>query len=226
MFGRVGLRGGACRNTIAIVEKRGNAYNILPNSYRKCAPPWQTLAAAAAVGVCVTTISDRRTSLQAARSTKCEVASESGSSVSIVGISRDLSEAIEEASARVKAAASQAPGDRVKCFAPLIEKQRAILAAHGLKSFKDVAAKFELATAQEKEDPEVKRLALAEDSWRATLSSLEADANTDLTARLQIGDANPGFDLLEARSGSKVSLASLQAEGPSCIILVWLRHFG
>lgn len=224
MRSTAGLRGGARRLAFAALGTRGNAVCISPKDGTSFTPPWQAIAAVTAAGMCASSLTSNRKKQLPASNVKCEAATEKP--VSVVAASRDLAEAIEESLAKVQEAEGTDPGERVKCFGPLIGKQQAILAKHGLKSFKDYASKLDLATVEEKKDPEMKRLALAEQNWRSVLAQLEEDANTDLTPKLEVGDASPGFDLLEARSDGYVSLANLLAEGPSCIIMVWLRHFG
>lgn len=193
---------------------------------------WCLLGATTALAVVVaaTAAEQRRQRRQKGTALSAgEVAQPNSSSEVLTGVATKLAEAIEEALAKVEGS-SEAPDIRVKYLGPLIEKQRVVLEAHGIKSFKDYESEKELFAAGGEVDHALTaanaRLSRAEQKWRSVLNGLEGDANTDMQPKLKIGDPGPAFELLEAESGKMVSLADLLEEGPSCIIIVWLRHFG
>jgi len=142
----------------------------------------------------------------------------------LAAVATELSCVVKDVVTQVEQSTEE-PGLRVKKLGPLIERQRAVLAAHGVKSFKEYDSLLASAS-----DAEVlaacQRLEKEQEKWSSVLAGLEAGANLNCAQPLKLGEAGPEFRLLEAASGSMVSLSQLLSEGPSCVVLVWLRHFG
>lgn len=138
-----------------------------------------------------------------------------------------LAQRVEEALAKVEGS-DKDPGERVKLLGPLIEAQRAALDGAGFESF--AAYEAAVQALQPGGAPEAEsataRLARAEARWASLLGGLEEQANCDLSMPLRSGDAAPPMDLVEAKSGAKVSLPELLSEGPSSVLLLFMRHFG
>lgn len=107
------------------------------------------------------------------------------------------------------------------------EARRAALDAGGFGS--SAALDSALATASQEGSEAAKTaeagLKEAEERWKHILQGLEAEANTELKTPLRIGQPGPDFRL-QSSFGKPISLGDLLAQGPSSVLLIWLRHFG